>query len=60
MLDVPTFDDFSNTEINEHLDKAYAEEPIVASMEQELKDVYAPFDYKETLPATSAKTEKGQ
>jgi 2-oxoisovalerate dehydrogenase E1 component len=45
-------------EINEHLDKAYAEEPIVASMEQELKDVYAPFDYKETLPATSAKTEK--
>lgn len=45
-------------EINEHLDKAYAEEPIVASMEQELKDVYAPFNYKETLPATSAKTEK--
>lgn len=45
-------------EINEHLDKAYAEEPIVASMEQELKDVYAPFDYKETVPATSAKTEK--
>jgi len=45
-------------EINEHLDKAYAEEPIVASMEQELKDVYAPFNYKETLSATSAKTEK--
>jgi 2-oxoisovalerate dehydrogenase E1 component len=45
-------------EINEHLDKAYAEEPIVASMEQELNDVYAPFNFKETLPATSAKTEK--
>jgi len=45
-------------EINEHLDKAYAEEPIEASMEQELNDVYAPFNFKETLPATSAKTEK--
>lgn len=45
-------------EINEHLDKAYAEEPIVASMEQELNDVYAPFHFKETLPATPAKTEK--
>ena len=45
-------------EINKHLDKAYAEEPIVASIEQELNDVYAPFNFKETLPATSAKTEK--
>lgn len=36
-------------EINEHLDIAYAEEDIVANLETELKDVYAPFTYNETL-----------
>jgi 2-oxoisovalerate dehydrogenase E1 component len=45
-------------EINDGLAKADAEAPIVASMEQELNDVYAPFDFNETLPVTSAKTEK--
>lgn len=45
-------------EINDGLAKADAETPIVASMEQELNDVYAPFNFKETLPASSAKTEK--
>jgi 2-oxoisovalerate dehydrogenase E1 component len=45
-------------EINEHLDKAYAEEPIVASLQQELNDVYAPFEFNETTPKTTSKTEK--
>lgn len=45
-------------EINEHLDKAYGEEPIAASLEQELNDVYAPFNFNETTPKTTAKTEK--
>lgn len=45
-------------EINEHLDKAYGEEPITASLEQELNDVYAPFNFIETTPKTTAKTEK--
>ena len=45
-------------EINDGLAKADAEAPIVASMEQELNDVYEPFDFKETLPATTKKTEK--
>ncbi|MBI2280933.1 MAG: dehydrogenase E1 component subunit alpha/beta [Bacteroidetes bacterium] len=45
-------------EINDGLAKADAEEPIVSSIENELNDVYAPFDFKETLPATTTKTEK--
>lgn len=45
-------------EINEELDKAYAEEPIVSSIEKELNDVYAPFNFKETKPASDKKTEK--
>lgn len=35
-------------EINEHLDIAYAEEDIVANLETELKDVFAPYTYSET------------
>lgn len=46
------------TEINDGLAKADAEAPIVSSIENELNDVYAPFDFKETLPATTTKTEK--
>jgi len=34
-------------EINEHLEIAFGEAPIVADLDTELKDVYAPFDYKE-------------
>lgn len=45
-------------EINDGLAKADAEVPIVSSIENELNDVYAPFDFKETLPATTTKTEK--
>ncbi|MGE0560853.1 MAG: thiamine pyrophosphate-dependent enzyme [Flavobacteriales bacterium] len=45
-------------EINEELDKAYAEEPIVSSVEKELNDVYAPFNFRETKPASDKKTEK--
>lgn len=45
-------------EINDGLAKADAEEPIISSIENELNDVYAHFDFKETLPATTTKTEK--
>jgi 2-oxoisovalerate dehydrogenase E1 component len=45
-------------EINDELEKAYAEEPIVSSTEMELADVYAPYTYVETKPASDKKTEK--
>ena len=45
-------------EINDELEKAYAEEPIVSSTEMELADVYAPYTYVETKPASDTKTEK--
>jgi len=45
-------------EINAEWDKAYAEEPIVVNTEQELKDVYAPFDFQLTQPKTGNKSEK--
>lgn len=45
-------------EINDDLEKAYAEEPIVPCTETELADVYAPYTYIETKPASDKKTEK--
>ncbi|MCB9334732.1 MAG: dehydrogenase [Flavobacteriales bacterium] len=45
-------------EINDELERAYAEEPISANTETELADMYAPFDFSETKPKTEAKTEK--
>jgi 2-oxoisovalerate dehydrogenase E1 component len=44
-------------EIEEHLDKAYAEEPIKPDTNQELADVFAPFEYVEVAPSEK-KTEK--
>ncbi len=46
------------TEINDELERAYAEEPISANTETELADMYAPFDFSETKPKTEVKTEK--
>lgn len=46
------------SEISEEWEKAYAEENIVANITTELSDVYAPFNFKETLPLSPAKTEK--
>lgn len=43
-------------EINEHLKLANTEEPISSTVEDELNDVYAPFQFTETKP-TSAKKE---
>ncbi|MBF6608611.1 MAG: dehydrogenase E1 component subunit alpha/beta [Flavobacterium sp.] len=40
-------------EIEEHLQMANQEEPIVASYETELNDVYKPFDYEEISPSDS-------
>lgn len=45
-------------EINDDLEKAYAEEPIVPCTETELADVYAPYTYIETKPVSDKKTEK--
>ncbi len=44
-------------EIEEHLDKAYSEEPIKPDTNQELADVFAPFEYVEVAPSEK-KTEK--
>ncbi|AEE20496.1 2-oxoisovalerate dehydrogenase E1 component [Dokdonia sp. Hel_I_63] len=38
-------------EITEHLDKAYAEESITPNLETEMKDVYAPFSFRESVPS---------
>ena len=45
-------------EINEALDVAYAEPQIVSSIENELNDVYAPFNFIETKPKSDIKSEK--
>lgn len=37
-------------EIDEHLEKAYNEDPIEPSVETELKDVYKPYDYEAIEP----------
>ncbi len=41
-------------EINEALDQAGAEEAIVASEKEELKDVYQDFDYQEITPSNKS------
>lgn len=45
-------------EIASEWEKAYEEDAIVPKLSQELGDLYAPFELKETLPKTDAKTEK--
>ncbi len=50
--------DAIKAEIQEGLDLAFAEGPIVPSLETELADVYAPFEQQVIAPATSTKTEK--
>ncbi|EAQ41489.3 thiamine pyrophosphate-dependent enzyme [Polaribacter sp. MED152] len=39
------------SEINEHLEIAYAEEKIIPNLEKELNDVYKPFQFKEIKPS---------
>ena len=43
-------------DINSALDTAFAEEEIKSSAEQELADMYSPFDFEEQPPATSTTT----
>ena len=43
-------------EINSALDTAFAEEDIKSSNEQELADMYSPFDFEEQQPANSTTT----
>jgi 2-oxoisovalerate dehydrogenase E1 component len=45
-------------EINETLKKAYDDEPVSVSEETEMYDVFAPYEHIETLPKTTATTEK--
>lgn len=45
-------------EINETLKKAYDDEPVSVSEETEMYDVFAPHEHIETLPATTATTDK--
>ncbi len=45
-------------EINAALKVADAEPAIPVNLEQELRDVYAPYTYQETLPATNSVSEK--
>lgn len=44
-----------SVEIKAHLAKANAEEEIVANLETELQDVYAPFNYNQSDPNTTTK-----
>ena len=43
-------------DINSALDTAFAEEEIKSSTEQELADMYSPFDFEEHLPASTNTT----
>lgn len=45
-------------EINTDWEKAYNEPKIIADTQTELNDVYAPFYFSETTPATEKKSEK--
>lgn len=45
-------------EINTDWEKAYNEPKIVADLQTELDDVYAPFSFSETKPASEKKSEK--
>lgn len=45
-------------EIDEAIEIAFGEDDIVPNTEEELRDMYAPYEYKEILPATENKTEK--
>ena len=45
-------------EVASEWDKAYAEEALEADLQTELNDVYAPFNFTETTPATTNKSEK--
>ena len=45
-------------EINTDWEKAYNEPKIVADLQTELNDVYAPFSFVETTPVTEKKSEK--
>jgi len=45
-------------EVASEWDKAYEEEALEADLQTELNDVYAPFNFTETTPATTNKSEK--
>jgi 2-oxoisovalerate dehydrogenase E1 component len=45
-------------EINSEWEKAFNEPKIIANMQTELNDVYAPFAFSETKPTSEKKSEK--
>lgn len=46
------------TELNKSLEIAFNEETIIADTEKELEDVFAPFNFSETLPSSDKKSDK--
>jgi len=55
---IETIKSILKTEINTDWEKAFHEEKIVADMQTELNDVYAPFAFSETKPTSEKKSEK--
>lgn len=45
-------------EIDEAIEIAFGEEDIIPNTEEEIKDMYAPYEYNEILPSTQNKTDK--
>ena len=45
-------------EIDEAIEIAFGEDDIIPNTEEELNDMYAPYEYKEIFPSTQNKTEK--
>jgi len=61
VLDEKKIEEIKSTikkEVVEEWDKAYEEESLIADKSTELNDVYAPFQFSETLPKSQNTTEK--
>lgn len=56
--DIKTIRTNYKKEINDTLKKAYEDEAVDVNLETETRDIYAPFEYRETLPASNSTTEK--
>jgi len=57
-VDVDKFTEDIRLEIVKGLDVAFAEEKIVPNTDDELKDLFSPYDFTETLPVSNKTSEK--
>lgn len=57
-VDVDKFTEDIRLEIVKGLDVAFAEEKIVPNTDDELKDLFSPYDFTETLPLSNKTSEK--